>query len=164
MSATARRDSPNSSLSERPRIVIADDHEPTRVLLRTLIELEAMHVVGEAEDGKTAIALAVEHQPDIVLLDVNMPGLDGISAAEIIRIQHPQIHILLHTGEPLETTRDRAAELNLPLFDKRDLHNTIAQLGRRQASLNAASPSSTTQSGPEHTTVTVSRPARKFLC
>lgn len=136
MSATARRHSPNSPVRERPRIVIADDHEPTRVLLRTLIELGAMQVVGEAEDGKTAVALALEHEPDIVLLDVNMPGLDGVSAAEIIRTQHPQIHILLHTGEPLETTRNRATALHLPLFDKRDLHETVAQLA-------AARPAST---------------------
>lgn len=128
MSATARRNSPNSPVRERPRIVTADDHEPTRVLLRTLIELEAMHVVGEAEDGKTAVALALEHEPDIVLLDINMPRLDGISAAEIIRTQNSRIRILLHTGQPLEPMRDRAAALHLPLVDKRDLKETIEQL------------------------------------
>jgi DNA-binding NarL/FixJ family response regulator len=118
-----------SNLSGAPlRIVIADDHEPTRVLLRTLIELTPMHVVGEAEDGKTAIALALEHDPDIVLLDINMPGLDGLGAAEIIRTRRPRIHIVLHTCEPLDTTRNRAAALHLPLFDKRDLHRTIEQL------------------------------------
>jgi DNA-binding NarL/FixJ family response regulator len=118
------------------RLVIADDHEPTRFLLRTLIEHTAMHVVGEADDGKTAIALALEHNPDIVLLDINMPGLDGLSAAEIIRTQRPRIHIRLHTGEPLETTRDRAAALHLPVFDKRDVHKTIDRLA-------AARPAST---------------------
>lgn len=126
--SAAHPNSSNSAAGEPLRIVFADDHEPTRVLLRTLIELEAMHVVGEAEDCKTAIALALEHDPDIVLLDINMPGLDGLSAAEIIRTQRPRTHILLHTGEPLETTRDRAAALHLPLFDKRDLHKTIEQL------------------------------------
>lgn len=124
----AHPNSSNSSPDEPLRIVIADDHEPTRVLLRTLIELAAMHVVGEAADGKTAIALALEHDPDIVLLDINMPGLDGLTAALIIRTRRPQMHILLHTGEPLETTRDRVAAVHLPLSDKRDLHRTIEQL------------------------------------
>jgi two-component system, response regulator PdtaR len=64
------------------RVVIADDHEPTRVLLRTLIELEGMQVVGEAVDGNQAVALALQHEPDVVLLDINMPGLDGLGAAD----------------------------------------------------------------------------------
>lgn len=131
MSETAQRTSSNSPPGERLRIVIADDHDPTRVLLRTLIELEAMDVVGEAEDGNAAVALTLEHQPDAVLLDVNMPGLDGISAAEIIRARRPEIRLLLHTGEPLDTTRDRAAALHLPLADKRDLPKTIEQLAQQ---------------------------------
>ena len=116
---------------ERPQIVIADDHEPTRVLLRTLIELEGMQVVGEAEDGGEAVALALEHEPDVVLLDVNMPRLDGLDAAEIILASRPWIRLLLHTGEPLDTARGRALELQLPLADKRDLHLTIQQLARQ---------------------------------
>lgn len=113
------------------RVVIADDHEPTRVLLRTLLELEAIRVVGEAENGEAAITLALEQDPDVVLLDVNMPVLGGLIAAEIIRARRPQIRLLLHTGEPLETTLDRAAALDLPLADKRDLHITIQELAQQ---------------------------------
>lgn len=137
MSEAVHRTS-SSSAGERLRLVIADDHEPTRVLLRTLIELRAMHVVGEAEDGNAAVALALEHQPDVVLLDANLPGLDGISAAELIRARHPEIRLLLHTSEPLDTARDRAAALHVPLADKRDLQKTIEQLASRMNVGNSA--------------------------
>ena len=114
--------------AEPRRILIADDYEPTRVLLRTLIELEGMQLVGEAEDGSEAVALALRHEPDVVLLDVNMPRLDGLGAAEIIRASRPWIRLLLHSSEPLEKATGRAAALQLPLADKRDLHRTIRQL------------------------------------
>jgi CheY-like chemotaxis protein len=119
------------------RILIADDYEPTRVLLRTLIEHEGMQVVGEAEDGSEAVALALRHEPDVVLLDVKMPRLDGLGAAEIIRASRPRIRLLLHTSEPLETAVERAAALRLTLADKRDLHLTIQQLGRLAATQSA---------------------------
>ena len=130
MSEAAYRYPANAPIGERRRIVIADAHEPTRVLMRTLIELEGMQVVGEARNGTEAVALAVEHEPDAVLLDVNLHGPDGRGAAEILRAWRPWIHLSLHTGEPLETARGRAAALQLPLADKRDLHLTIEQLAR----------------------------------
>ena len=120
-------------IGERPRVVIADDHEPTRVLLRTLIELEGMQVVGVAEDGNEVVELALQHEPDVVLLDVNMPGLDGLGAAARIRGSRPRIRLLLHSAEPLETASERAAALRLPLADKRDLHTTIRRLARHTA-------------------------------
>lgn len=138
MNETAYRCPANASTGERRRIVIADDHEPTRVLMRTLIELEGMQVVGEAEDGSEAVELALEHDPDVVLLDVNMPGLDGLAAAEIIRASRPRIELLLHTGEPLETALGRAAVLQLPLADKRDVHVTIELLARQAEMRQAA--------------------------
>ena len=110
------------------RVVVADDHEPTRALLRALVELEEMQVVGEAGDGDAAITLALEQDADIVLLDVNMPGCDGISAAETIRARRPQTRLFLCTGEPGETTRRRAAALDLPLADKLDLRKTVEQM------------------------------------
>ena len=131
MSEAAYRYQENAPSDEPLRIVIADDHEPTRVLMRTVIELKGMQIVGEAEDGSEAVALALSHEPDVVLLDVNMPGLDGLGAAEIIRAACPRAQLLLHTGEPLERSRDRAAALQLTLADKRDLHLTIERLARK---------------------------------
>ena len=64
------------------RVLIADDEKPARDRLRQLLDdLETYDVVGEAANGQEAVTLAAETNPDIVLLDIRMPGLDGIEAA-----------------------------------------------------------------------------------
>ena len=70
--------------STAPRVVIAEDEALIRLDLREMLEEEGYQVVGEAADGETAVALVTEHRPDLVVLDVKMPRLDGISAAEQI--------------------------------------------------------------------------------
>lgn len=67
------------------RVVIADDQALVRAGLRVLIDAEdGVEVVGEAEDGETAVALVAETRPDIVLMDIRMPGLDGLAATRRI--------------------------------------------------------------------------------
>ncbi|NBM19953.1 ANTAR domain-containing response regulator [Streptomyces sp. GC420] len=66
------------------RVVIAEDEALIRLDLKEMLEEEGYTVVGEAGDGGTAVELAREHRPDLVILDVKMPVLDGISAAEKI--------------------------------------------------------------------------------
>jgi response regulator NasT len=66
------------------RVVIAEDEALIRLDLKEMLEEDGYAVVGEAGDGETAIALVHEHTPDLVILDVKMPILDGISAAERI--------------------------------------------------------------------------------
>ncbi|MEV6565204.1 response regulator [Streptomyces sp. NBC_01456] len=66
------------------RVVIAEDEALIRLDLKEMLEEEGYTVVGEAGDGQTAVELAREHRPDLVILDVKMPVLDGISAAEVI--------------------------------------------------------------------------------
>jgi DNA-binding NarL/FixJ family response regulator len=66
-------------------VVIADDQELVRAGLRTIIDAEPdLEVVGEAADGEAAVTLALSAQPDVLLMDVRMPGLDGIRATERI--------------------------------------------------------------------------------
>jgi DNA-binding NarL/FixJ family response regulator len=63
------------------RILLADDHELMRAGFRMILQTEdGLDVVGEAADGQQAVALALELQPDVVLMDVQMPGLDGLAA------------------------------------------------------------------------------------
>jgi response regulator NasT len=66
------------------RVVIAEDEALIRLDLKEMLEEEGFDVVAEAGDGETAVALVEQHRPDLVVLDVKMPQLDGISAAERI--------------------------------------------------------------------------------
>lgn len=108
------------------RVVFADDDESLRTLLRTLLALlPHVTVVGEAADGLEAVQMVAKHYPDTVLFDVKMPGLDGFTAAEVIRSFRPQTRLLLHTGEPDDEMRRRAEVLELPLLDKMRLQETV---------------------------------------
>ncbi|MFQ5593434.1 MAG: ANTAR domain-containing response regulator [Anaerolineae bacterium] len=69
---------------ERARIVIAEDEDVTRKDLRETLEGLGYLVVGEARDGRSAVNLAQELRPDIVVMDIKMPGMDGIDAAELL--------------------------------------------------------------------------------
>jgi two-component system, response regulator PdtaR len=70
--------------TRRPRIVIADDESIIRMDLREILENLGYDVVGEASDGRTALDLARRLQPDLVILDIKMPSMDGIEAAQYV--------------------------------------------------------------------------------
>jgi two-component system response regulator NreC len=78
------------------RILIADDHGVMRAGLRALLEDEpGIEVIGEAADGEQVLKLAAELLPDIVLLDIGMPGMDGIEATRQLKLAHSQIKVLI---------------------------------------------------------------------
>jgi DNA-binding NarL/FixJ family response regulator len=80
------------------RLLLADDHEVVRRNLREIIEFKTdCVIVGEAGDGFEAVRLAKEFTPDIALLDVSMPGLDGLDAARQIRRESPETKVLILT-------------------------------------------------------------------
>src|SRR5215510_13154634 len=66
----------------QPTVLIVDDHPSFRSLARALLESEGFSVVGEAEDGTAAISAVAELRPEIVLLDIQLPDLDGFEVAE----------------------------------------------------------------------------------
>jgi PAS domain S-box-containing protein len=79
----------------RIRVVLVDDHVVTRQALAVLLSQEPdIHIVGDASDGESAVSLAVQVRPDVVLMDVNMPGLDGIQATRAIHEQLPEVRII----------------------------------------------------------------------
>ena len=80
--------------AELPRVLIVDDDEEVRHVLRLLFETEGMAVVGEAANGVEAVPLALRHQPDFVILDYMLPRLDGEGAAEIMRAIAPGAKIV----------------------------------------------------------------------
>jgi DNA-binding NarL/FixJ family response regulator len=76
-------------------VLIVDDHPSFRASARTLLEAEGYEVVGEAENGETAVSTARELQPDLVLLDVQLPGIDGFAVADQLRkLEDPPVVIL----------------------------------------------------------------------
>jgi DNA-binding NarL/FixJ family response regulator len=77
------------------RILIADDHEIVRRLLRLMLEARPNVEVTEAADGEEAVRKAANTSPDVIILDVNMPVLTGVSAAKEIREILPHVPILL---------------------------------------------------------------------
>jgi CheY-like chemotaxis protein len=79
-----------------------------------------VEVVGEAADGAEAVRLALARRADAVVLDVNMPGLDGGRAAEVIRAYRPRVKVLFHTAEVDGELRRRAERLQAPILLKGD--------------------------------------------
>ena len=82
----------------RKRIAIAEDHTILREGLKALLSSNAdLEVVGEAEDGREAVRIALELKPDLMLMDLSMPKLNGIEAIKEIKRQYPEIKILILT-------------------------------------------------------------------
>ncbi len=81
------------------RVLIADDHQVVRQGLRMFLALDnEMNVIGEASNGVEAIALAKQLLPDVVLMDLLMPEMDGITATEIIRREIPSVEVIALTS------------------------------------------------------------------
>jgi two-component system response regulator NreC len=91
--------------SERIRILLADDHQVLRDGLRALLESETdLGVVGEASTGQEAVELARRLAPDIILMDLGMPGLSGLDAIRAIRAERPAARIIvlsMHAGREI---------------------------------------------------------------
>lgn len=80
------------------RVLIVDDHLVVREGLRLILETsEGIELVGDAADGASAVRLVSEVQPDVVLMDLRMPGMDGIEALERIRAEWPHIAVVILT-------------------------------------------------------------------
>jgi response regulator NasT len=99
------------STQPAPKVLIAEDEAIIRLDLKEMLEEEGLDVVGEASDGEAAIRLARELDPDLVIMDIKMPGMDGLAAAE---------HIV---------SEDLGAVLILTAFSQRDLVQRAAEAG-----------------------------------
>ena len=80
------------------RVLLAEDHTIVRKGLRSLLDGEAgIEVVGEAEDGRAAVEQAIQLRPDVVLMDIAMPGLNGLEATRQLKRQFPEVKVLVLT-------------------------------------------------------------------
>lgn len=99
------------------RLVLADDEVLLSEAIRTLLSLEEdLDIVGHAGDGHQAVRIAVAQRPDIAVLDLEMPGLDGIEAAREIRAAHPQIKVVVLTRHARPAVLRRALEAGVSGF------------------------------------------------
>lgn len=90
-------------------ILLADDDQEFRALLKRLLEKDTrLRVTGEANDGAEAIELARTHTPDIILMDLAMPGINGLEATRRIKGEHPAMKIIIFT-QYVENVYHRAA-------------------------------------------------------
>src|SRR5436309_15534355 len=119
------------------RVLIADDEplfiETVEALLDGDVRIE---VVGTAQDGKQAVGLTVSLSPDVILMDISMPFLDGIEASRQIRTQNPDACILILTGSSIATDVDRSRQAGASGFLTKDrmathLVERILDLGPR---------------------------------
>jgi YesN/AraC family two-component response regulator len=114
------------------RVLIADDVAAIRQLLRTLLALDDIEVVGEARNGAEAVQLATEHRPDVVILDIAMPGVDGVQAIPQILEASPETKIVMVSAFATPAVRERALELGVEEFlDKAAIVDEIVGAVRR---------------------------------
>lgn len=83
-------------MTTKPSVLIADDHAPTRAMVRRVVEEDGFRVYAEVGDAEEAIRVARETAPDVAILDVRMPG-NGLRACEVIRSERPEICIMMLT-------------------------------------------------------------------
>jgi NarL family two-component system response regulator LiaR len=100
-------------MSERQpiQVMVVDDHGVVRSGLRFfLLGFEDMVLVGEAANGQEALQLCAENPPDIILMDMVMPGMDGVTTTQLIRDRHPQVQVIALTSFPDEDLVQRALQ------------------------------------------------------
>jgi len=118
--------------SARASVVIADDVPAIRTLLRHTLQ-ESFDVLGEAADGAEAVELAVALRPDVLLLDLNMPGQDGLQAIKAVRERAPRTRIVVLTGLEPAVVEHQARELGAVDFLEKsapldDVHDRLRAL------------------------------------
>ena len=92
------------------RAVVVDDVDDMRQLLRLLLEREGhFTVVAEADNGQSAVTAALAHRPDLVLLDITMPGMDGLQALKVIRRQVPSAVVVMLSSWEASSPEARAS-------------------------------------------------------
>ncbi len=113
---------PATSRSSSPiRVLIADDHGLFLEALETILAPhEGLELVGRARDGSEAVELTERLQPDVVLMDISMPVLDGVEATRRIRELFPHVRVLMLTGSNSRYDVDRSREAGAAAYVTND--------------------------------------------
>ena len=95
------------------RLLVVDDTEHVRKMLVDILDLHGFEIVGQAGDGREAVRRAEEHDPDIVVMDLKMPGQDGIDAARDIRRTRPDQQVIIYSAYIEENVEARARDVGV---------------------------------------------------
>ena len=150
-----------------PKVVIAEDEAIIRLDLKEMLEEEGLSVVGEASDGEAAVRLAAEKSPDLVIMDIKMPGMDGLTAAEKLS-ETGDAAILILTAFSQKDLVQRAAEAGamgylVKPFQKSDLMPAIEVALARHAQVRALKEESSNLSEQLETRKVVDRAKGKLI-
>jgi DNA-binding NarL/FixJ family response regulator len=122
------------------KILIADDHALFRDSLRSLLASRGFEVIGEAREGREAVELARRLQPDIVLMDLAMPGLDGLAATRLMSAEMPQVKVIILTASDddaklFEAIKSGAQGYLLKNLESREFFALLEGVGRGEPAL-----------------------------
>jgi len=126
------------------RLLLVDDHLLIRASLRSLMtDFAGIEVVGEAGDGREAVLMVGRYQPDVVLMDISMAGLNGLEATRLIRKEYPHVQVIvlsMHAGERqvLQALRAGAGGYVLKESAPRELELAIESVARGKLFLSPA--------------------------
>ena len=117
-------------------LILADDHALVRAGIRTLLEkLEGIEILAEAGDGRTTLELVQKHLPDVVIMDISMPALNGLETTVRIVRDHPKTKVLIlsmHTGEDYVLQALRAGATGYLLKDAATVELGVALMAVRR--------------------------------
>lgn len=125
------------------RILIADDHTLFRDSLRSLLTARGFEVIAEAGDGREAVELARRLQPDILLMDLGMPGIDGLAATRLISAEVPQVKVVILTASDddaklFEAIKSGAQGYLLKNLESREFFSLLEGVSRGEPALTPA--------------------------
>lgn len=95
------------------RLLLAEDTEHVRKMLVDILSLHGFQIVGEAADGKAVVEAVDEADPDVVVMDLRMPGMDGLEAARQIRAKRPDQPVILYSAFVNERVQSKAREVGV---------------------------------------------------
>lgn len=101
-------------------VLMVDDHPTVRLAVRMLLERERFQVIGEAGDGIDAVQQARQLRPDVVILDIGLPGLDGMEAIKRLQLLEPAPKIMVLTGQPADLYVRRCLDAGIAAFVNKD--------------------------------------------
>lgn len=109
-------------MPDKIKILMVEDHKLLRVGLKAIFdEYPDLQVIGEAEDGKTAVKLANELHPDIILMDIGLPVMDGIEATRLIKEENPDVKIIILTSHSDENEVMQALAAGASAYTMKDI-------------------------------------------